>query len=454
MTETTFHLMDAATGRFLRQYGNPDESRTFLAVDGDGPAFATADIADIHRLMRLGEGDRTPYGLPSIDRVKDEFFPVAAVKRYGAVVQGGDSVLLSTDLVRVELENLRTPRIVRSRDFSGTPRNLLKSYIPADLLSRLDGMDPEFLVFNGDNETIAPGEFCAGGNLCRCEDRRGPPCRAVAGNLAARSETESGWTGSRAGRLRREGQLLQRQRLVGRRAPRQHRIPSVFALTQNWITMQTIILASQMTGCFPTIIATARDRALGNRLLYIPTAAYGEGWEPVPETDIVPFEDAGFVVEMFDLAGKTREETVAALDRTDVVFVGGGNTFYLVGAMKTSGFAEEIGGRVENGLVYIGSSAGSVAATPDITYAASVDDPSKGDGNDNVGLGFIDRPVLPHMDHVAFAPYVCAIADAFDAAGTEYYGLDDNEAVVIDENGARIVRASSVQPQAPTATIG
>jgi dipeptidase E len=218
--------------------------------------------------------------------------------------------------------------------------------------------------------------------------------------------------------------------------------------------MQTIILASQMTGCFPTITATARDRALGNRLLYIPTAAYGEGWEPVPETDIVPFEDAGFVVELFDLAGKTRDDTVAALDRADVVFVGGGNTFHLIHHMKESSFYDEIGARVENGLVYVGSSAGSVAATPDISYAASVDDPSKGGHHGNAGLGFIDRPVLPHMDHAAFAPYVRAIADAFDAAGTEYYGLDDNEAVLIDENGPRIVRAPSAQPQSPAATIG
>jgi hypothetical protein len=159
MTETTFHLMDAATGRFLRLYGNSDRSTDYLSVDGDGPTYSTEDVADIHRLMRLGEGNRSPFGLPSIKHVEDEFYPVAAVKRYGSVVPGGDRVLLSTDLVRVELEDLRTPRLVRSRNFSGTPRNLLKSYIPADVLSRIDSMEPEFLVLNGEKEPITPGEF-------------------------------------------------------------------------------------------------------------------------------------------------------------------------------------------------------------------------------------------------------------------------------------------------------
>ncbi|MCV9963837.1 peptidase E [Pararhizobium sp. BT-229] len=206
--------------------------------------------------------------------------------------------------------------------------------------------------------------------------------------------------------------------------------------------MKTIILASQMTGCFPAITGIARERADGTRLLYIPTAAYGEGWEPVFETDIVPFEDAGFSVEMFDLAGRSRGETVAALGRADVVFVCGGNTFHLLHHMKESGFFDEIGRRVDEGLVYVGSSAGSVAATPDISYASSVDDPSKGGHHGNGGLGFIDRPVLPHMDHPAFSPYVRALADGFEADGTAYYGLNDDEAVLVDDDGPKVVRSA------------
>ncbi|MDW9478702.1 hypothetical protein GOB57_08295 [Sinorhizobium meliloti] len=159
MPETTFHLMDAATGRFLRQYGGSDHTRAYLSVDGDGPAYSTPEIVDIHRLMRLEQGDRTPYGLPVISHVEDEFYCVAAVKRYGSVVPGGDTVLLSTDLVKVELETLRTTRIVPSRNFAETPRILLKSYLPGDVLARIGDMKPEFLVINGNEETLATGEF-------------------------------------------------------------------------------------------------------------------------------------------------------------------------------------------------------------------------------------------------------------------------------------------------------
>ncbi|MBY3150915.1 hypothetical protein HFO56_00535 [Rhizobium laguerreae] len=159
MSETTFHLMDAATGRFLRQYGNADHSMTRLSVEGDGPAYTTADITDIHRLMRHRDSQRTPFGLPDLRGIEDEFYCVAAVKRYGSVVPGGDVVLLSTDLVRVELEELRTPRIIPSRTFSTTPSIVLRTYLPTDILSRIADFQPEFLVVNGIDEPIVPGEF-------------------------------------------------------------------------------------------------------------------------------------------------------------------------------------------------------------------------------------------------------------------------------------------------------
>ncbi len=203
-----------------------------------------------------------------------------------------------------------------------------------------------------------------------------------------------------------------------------------------------------MTGCFPVITETALSHAKGRNLLYIPTAAYGEGWEPDPVTDILPFEQAGFSVELFDLAGKTREETEKALDRSHVVFVSGGNTFHLLRHMRESGFYDIIAKHVEAGLVYSGSSAGAVVATPDIAYAASVDDPTLGGSHGTEGLGFVDRPILPHMDHPQFAPFVRRIAEDFEAGGVEYFGLADSEAMIVDGNGVRLVSAASTSTPA------
>jgi dipeptidase E len=100
----------------------------------------------------------------------------------------------------------------------------------------------------------------------------------------------------------------------------------------------------------------------------------------------------GFKVTMFD---------ASAVDGVDKDFLGqyqaisisGGNTFFLLKHLKRAGFFDMIRDAVLAGkLVYMGSSAGSVVATPDIGYARELDDPSLGDG-DNAGFGFFDYSI-------------------------------------------------------------
>jgi len=62
----------------------------------------------------------------------------------------------------------------------------------------------------------------------------------------------------------------------------------------------------------------------------------------------------------------TAENPVAAVNETDAVFIGGGNTFRLLKALYDFDLIEAIRNRVSNGMPYIGSSAGSNVAAPTI----------------------------------------------------------------------------------------
>ena len=62
----------------------------------------------------------------------------------------------------------------------------------------------------------------------------------------------------------------------------------------------------------------------------------------------------------------TAENPVAAINETDAVFIGGGNTFRLLKALYDFDLIEAIRKRVSNGMPYIGSSAGSNVAAPTI----------------------------------------------------------------------------------------
>jgi dipeptidase E len=55
-----------------------------------------------------------------------------------------------------------------------------------------------------------------------------------------------------------------------------------------------------------------------------------------------------------------------AISRAEALFIGGGNTFRLLRALQELSLLEPIRRRVEEGMLYIGSSAGSVVACPTI----------------------------------------------------------------------------------------
>lgn len=134
------------------------------------------------------------------------------------------------------------------------------------------------------------------------------------------------------------------------------------------------------------------------KLTFIPTAAEVEDgdlqWLKDDRQSLV---DAGFNVTDFTFTGKTEDEVTFMLDKTDFVFVSGGNTFFLLQQMQKSGFDKLIKEYVGKGLIYGGSSAGSVVAGPDISLVKELDDPSKApDLKDYKSLNLTDVVVFPH----------------------------------------------------------
>ncbi|KAA0680119.1 hypothetical protein DTW90_37385 [Neorhizobium sp. P12A] len=192
----------------------------------------------------------------------------------------------------------------------------------------------------------------------------------------------------------------------------------------------TVLLASDLSNAFETVRSFFAGRVTGN-LLFVPTAAIGEGWYPVDAEDVQPFRDMGFTVTMFD-ASVVDTVSSGFLDQYQGIYISGGNTFFLLKHLKRTGFFDMIRDAVLAGkLVYMGSSAGSVVATPDIGYARELDDPSLGDG-DNTGFGFVDYSILPHMDHETFGPIVTVQLAAWKSSAGEVRPMRDGQVIILD----------------------
>jgi len=83
-----------------------------------------------------------------------------------------------------------------------------------------------------------------------------------------------------------------------------------------------------------------------------------------------------------------------AIDQAQAIFVGGGNTFRLLSRLQTSGLLGKIRKRVEGGIPYIGSSAGTVITAPTLktTNDMPIMEPPSFEA-----LGFVKFQINPHF---------------------------------------------------------
>ncbi len=69
----------------------------------------------------------------------------------------------------------------------------------------------------------------------------------------------------------------------------------------------------------------------------------------------------------YELIGlHTFDDPKKAVEEAEAMFIGGGNTFVLLGGLQEAGIIELIREKIENGMPYIGTSAGSNVACPTI----------------------------------------------------------------------------------------
>lgn len=101
------------------------------------------------------------------------------------------------------------------------------------------------------------------------------------------------------------------------------------------------------------------------KMVFIPAAANPELDRWYLNKDKLAIAQLGITaIDEVDLEKESRETLVQKISGADIVYVEGGNTFYLLKYVRESGFLQVIKKFLENGGVYVGVSAGSMIAGP------------------------------------------------------------------------------------------
>ena len=176
------------------------------------------------------------------------------------------------------------------------------------------------------------------------------------------------------------------------------------------------------------------------KILFIPTATNVDEYKKYIHLTQKAFEDFGYEVENFDVSIFSENTAKEKLSEAKIVFISGGNTFYLLQELKRKNLTSYLKERIENGLLYIGESAGSVIATPNIEYASIVDDKTLAtELNDYTGLNLVDFYIVPHFEEEPFVESSRNTVELYKDK-LDLKLINNKEAILVENNNFTIIK--------------
>ena len=120
------------------------------------------------------------------------------------------------------------------------------------------------------------------------------------------------------------------------------------------------------------------------------------------------------------------------LQKFDVIWIGGGNVYYLRWIFKASGADEIIPHLTAQGKTYAGWSAGAVITGPSIKYFDKMgDDPTDAPEQIFTGLHLMNEIIIPHTDHPDFIEGAKETSFALQQDGFSTIQMKDGDFLVV-----------------------
>ena len=162
--------------------------------------------------------------------------------------------------------------------------------------------------------------------------------------------------------------------------------------------MTKLFLTSQIHTVADHIFQNIKSDFPNPKLAFISTAAENVNgdfsWQNEHKQSLI---NAGFKLSEYTITNKNYSQISKDLENFDIINVDGGDYFYFMYQAKQSEFDKYILEQVQKGKLYIGTSAGSIAAASNLTSVRS--DPAKEYETKlgtYKGLGLVDFCILPH----------------------------------------------------------
>lgn len=175
------------------------------------------------------------------------------------------------------------------------------------------------------------------------------------------------------------------------------------------------------------------------KLLFIPTASIVEEINFYVEEAKVAFKNLGMKLDILELTAVNESEAKEKISAADYLYVSGGNTFFLLQELKRKKLLSLIVEKVNNGMVYIGESAGTMITTADIEYAEGMDNKDMAKDLDNTkALNLIDFYPLVHYGEFPFVE-VSEQREKKYKNKLNLIKINNKQAIIVEDEKIRVI---------------
>ena len=178
-------------------------------------------------------------------------------------------------------------------------------------------------------------------------------------------------------------------------------------------------------------------------LAFIPTASNVEaGHKDWLIKDLDKCLELGFKeVDIVDISALLKDIWLPRLEKADVFFFEGGNTFHLMNWIDKSGLKKVLPELLKT-RVYVGVSAGSMVACKSLDLSSSerlyLEEVGKYEKDE--GLGFVDVLIRPHLNSPHFPKVNLDNLEKMSKEFPEtFYAMDDNTVIKIDDDKMEVI---------------
>ena len=189
---------------------------------------------------------------------------------------------------------------------------------------------------------------------------------------------------------------------------------------------------------FSSVGSLIKEEIDNKKVAFIPTASLHEGYTGYVGSARKLFKKLGASVTEIDISTEAYSTIQAVFEDADVIYLTGGNSFFLMDQLRKTETDELLKKELANGKLMIGESAGAIICAPTIQYIEQMDEkPEDYSQEDNEGLDLIDFYVLPHYLTAPFKKITERIMAEF--SDLNICAINNHQAIIVNDEGSKVI---------------